>query len=73
MVEEVKKYTCDACGESKDMANSSQVPSWTVKTDVGDLCPKCASAWETWKHDFIECMRVKNGKPVVDIPKIRKE
>ena len=73
MIENVRKYTCDACGKSVDMNEGDNIPKWTEKTDVGDLCPSCANAWETWKKDFITRMRVENHKPVVDIPKVKKE
>ncbi len=65
MTDIVKRYTCDACGESVCVADDKNVPSWTVNTEIGDLCPSCASAWESWKSSFVERMRKENGGNLV--------
>lgn len=65
MVDIVKRYTCDACKKSVCCTDGDNVPAWTVHTEVGDLCPNCFSAWETWKHDFIERMRKENGESLL--------
>ena len=65
MVDTVKRYTCDACLKSTCVTESENVPSWTVKTEIGDLCPNCLSAWETWKTSFVERMRKESGESLI--------
>lgn len=69
MIDVVKRYTCDACGKSTCAADNENVPSWTVNTEVGDLCPTCYSAWESWKSSFVERMRKENGGNLVNVDK----
>lgn len=73
MIEQgVIRYTCDACGKelcliSKD-GNPKPLPTnpaWTIKSEVGDLCPSCSNAWENYKKSFIERMRKENGKSII--------
>lgn len=64
MVDIVKRYICDACGRESCTGESDNIPSWTVKTEIGDLCPSCATAWENMKQSFVEKMRLANGKEI---------
>ena len=65
MTDIVKRFTCDACGKSVCVKESDNVPSWTVPTEVGDLCPSCDSAWESWKSSFVERMKKENGESLI--------
>lgn len=65
MIDIVTRYTCDACKKQACVTDSKQCPSWTVSTEVGDLCPTCLSAWESWKSSFIERMRKENKENVI--------
>ena len=59
MIQIVTQYQCDACKKSMCMSEENpNVPSWTVKTEIGDLCPSCSKAWENYKQSFIEKMRI---------------
>ena len=71
MIDIVKRYTCDACNKSVcvDDDENENIPAWTVNTEVGDLCPTCYSAWESWKSSFIERMRKENGGSLVYVDK----
>ena len=44
---------------------SENVPSWTVGTEIGDLCPTCSYAWENYKKSFVEKMRLDNKEALV--------
>ncbi|SFU32932.1 hypothetical protein [Butyrivibrio sp. INlla21] len=65
MIDTVVRQTCDVCGKHECVANSENVPSWTIPSEVGDLCPSCARAWEEHKADFLIRMRKENGKDLV--------
>ena len=65
MIDEVKRYICDACGKQVCVKNSENIPTWTVESEIGDLCPSCSTAWENYKSSFIEKMRKENGKDLV--------
>ena len=65
MVDIVKRYVCDACGKQACTAESDNIPSWTVKTEIGDLCPSCSNAWENYKKSFIEKMKIANNKEII--------
>lgn len=65
MIDIVKRFKCDACGKEVCCSDSKNVPSWTVSTEVGDLCPSCSNAWENHKQSFIERMRKENGANLV--------
>lgn len=60
MISIVTQYKCDACRKSVCVSDSDNVPSWTTKTEVGDLCPSCSRSWENYKQSFIEKMRIEN-------------
>ena len=65
MVDIVKRYICDACKRTVCVTESENVPSWTVKSEIGDLCPSCSNAWENYKKSFIERMRLENKENVI--------
>ena len=65
MVDVVKRFVCDACKRTVCVADSENVPSWTTSTEIGDLCPSCSNAWETYKKSFIEKMRKENGEAII--------
>lgn len=65
MVDIVKRYVCDACKKSICVDESSNCPSWTIKTEIGDLCPSCSNAWENYKASFVEKMRKENGESLL--------
>jgi hypothetical protein len=65
MVEDVKRYRCDACRNavSSDMEKVKQ--TWAINTEVGDLCPRCSRIWEEFKQSFIEKMRLDNNEDII--------
>lgn len=65
MVDIVKRYKCDVCDKELCVNDSENVPSWIVKSEVGDLCPSCSYAWENLKKDFINRMRKECGKDLL--------
>ena len=65
MVDVVKRFVCDACKKSVCVQESENVPSWTISTEIGDLCPSCSNAWENYKKSFIEKMRKENGESII--------
>ena len=65
MVDVVKRYICDACKKTTCVAESDNIPSWTTKTEIGDLCPSCSTAWDNYKKSFIEKMRKENGEAII--------
>ena len=54
MVETFKNYICDICSDQVAISDSENIPSWTTKTDVGDLCPKCYSKWVKHVNAFLK-------------------
>ena len=67
MIQIVTQYQCDACKKSVCMTDTENgnIPSWTVKTEIGDLCPSCSKAWENYKQSFIEKMRIENKEALI--------
>lgn len=57
MIDTVLRQTCDVCGGHICVTNDDNVSSWTIPSEVGDLCPSCASAWKEYKERFIKKMR----------------
>ena len=60
----VKRYICDACRREECVSKDSEKEDW-IKTEIGDLCPSCARAWENYKSSFVEQMRKEHGEDVV--------
>ena len=61
MVATVKRYECDACRKVDCISEDENIKAWMLGTEVGDLCPSCARAWENYKQSFKEKMRIDNG------------
>lgn len=57
MVDIVKRYKCDVCGDEVCVKEDANIPTWTIKTEIGDLCPDCALAWDECKRAFKERMK----------------
>jgi hypothetical protein len=64
MIGIVKRYICDACNRQECVGEHEESSDWT-HTEVGDLCPSCARAWEGYKKSFIDRMRKDNGENLV--------
>lgn len=66
MVDVVRRYICDVCESSFCVDTSADESlAWTVKTEVGDLCPDCERAWEELKESFITRMKKEHRKDLV--------
>lgn len=57
MIDIVKRFKCDVCGDELCVKDDDNIPKWTIQTEVGDLCPDCSKAWDECKRAFIERMR----------------
>ncbi len=58
MVDVVKRFSCDACRAVEHSQTDEIIDNWALNTEIGDLCPSCAKAWDTYKKSFIEKMRI---------------
>ena len=65
MVDIVKRYKCDVCRKEVCVTESENVPSWTIETEVGDLCPSCSNAWSEFKKSFVERIRKENKESLI--------
>lgn len=65
MIDIVKRYQCDACLKEVCVHESDNIPSWTTSTEIGDLCPACSTAWDSYKASFITNMRKANKEDLV--------
>ena len=54
MVETLKNYICDICHDQVAISDSENIPSWTTKTDIGDLCPTCYGKWIKHVNAFLK-------------------
>ena len=59
-----KRYICDSCKKQECVDPEGVAEGW-VTTEVGDLCPSCARAWDNFKESFIERMRKDNGESLL--------
>ena len=66
MIEDVRKYKCDACKKEDSAKPGEALPNWTVGSEVGDLCPTCTRAWTEMKNSFLVRMRKDNGEALYD-------
>ena len=60
----VRRYICDACFKEECVNEGAVKEDW-VKTEIGDLCPVCARAWDNYKKSFVEKMRKDNGESLI--------
>lgn len=61
MIDTVKRYICDSCMKQECVEPDAEAEGW-IHTEVGDLCPSCARAWDNFKTSFVDRMRKDNGQ-----------
>ena len=64
MIGIVKRYVCDSCKKVVCVDPEAEAEGWT-RTEVGDLCPSCVTAWENYKESFVVQMRKENKQSVM--------
>lgn len=60
MIDQVRRYMCDACGEIMCLDDKADIyeSGWQIGSEIGDLCPSCKNAWTNYKQSFVERMRL---------------
>ena len=58
MIDQGIRFTCDACQKSTFVKSEMEAEQWRRNTEIGDLCPACARAWDGFKESFVQKMRL---------------